>query len=478
MATDTDDLTIGYVGGGSRGWARTMMNDLAQQSTLHGEVRLYDVDHESAQQNADIGALIQSQDGAESEWTYTAVESLGEALSGADVVVLSTQDPPAETMAKDLEIPQEYGVYQTVGDTVGPGGAFRAMRAIPQYREIAAGVREHCPDAWVLNYTNPMTLCTRTLYAEYPDINAMGLCHEVYHAKDYIAGLAEEHFDVEGLDRHDISVNVKGVNHFTWIDAATWDGRDLWPVLEAERDSRRPFPNYEPGDMAEEGFYVDNNEIAHHLFDTFGLFPVAGDRHLAEFVPWYLDIDRPEDVHQWGVRLTPSEHRIESWPEGNAERQALLSGEESFAFEESGEELVDVLRALTGETAMTLNLNLPNEGQVANLPDDAVVETNARITQDEVRPIAAGELPGQVGTLVGRHVSNQETLLEAGMTGDLDLAFQAFVNDPLVSIPATDARAMFTDLVEAERSYLEDHWDLADATVLSNRTGTIPARAD
>jgi alpha-galactosidase len=452
------DLTIGYVGGGSRGWARSLMTDLALTPDLGGEVRLYDIDHEAAQRNAELGARVDAHSDAESDWSYVAVDSMDAALDGADVVVCSTQDDPDETMAYDLDLPAEYGIHQTVGDTVGPGGCLRAMRAIPQYREVAATVREQCPDAWVLNFTNPMTVCTRTLYEEYPAINAMGICHEVYGTQHDLASLAAERWGVDA-DSDEVSVDVSGVNHFTWLTGARWNGRDLFELLEAELESRKPLPNGTVGDLDDASYFVDGNQIAFDLYDRFGAFPAAGDRHLAEFVPWYLDVDDPREVQRWGIRVTPSEYRTGAWPDGDRRREELLAGEEELDLSRSGEEAVDIVRALVGLAPLKTNLNLPNRGQAPDLPEGAVVETNVLLTAGEATPLVAGRLPDQVRRMVETHVENQETLVAAGFAGDVDVAYRAFLNDPLVGIGPERARSLFADLVAAERPYLEA-WDL------------------
>jgi alpha-galactosidase/6-phospho-beta-glucosidase family protein len=463
-----ESVVIGFVGGGSRDWAKKLMHLLALTTEFSGTVRLYDLDYESAKTNAELGRRVQAQDEAVGDWTYEAVETLEAALTDADFVVCSTQDPPAETFAKDLDIPQEYGIYQTVGDTVGPGGTFRALRSIPQYREVAAVVREHCPDAWVFNFTNPMTVCTRTLHEEYPDINAIGICHEVYHVQEWLAELAEKHLDVADTDYDDVDVTVKGVNHFTWIDEATLYGHDLFDAVDAELASRDP-PAYGRGDgeIEDQSVYATNHEVTLDLYRRYGILPAAGDRHLVEFVPWYLDpVEAPEDVHRWGIKLTPSEHRVESWPEAMAEREAILDGEQEVEISDPGEEMVDLMKALLGQGAVKTNVNVPNQGQVANLPEGAVVETNALLTRDSVTPLSSGALPDPVATLVERHVRNQETLVEAGFAGDLDLAFRAFRNEPLVTVDPVDAESLFADLVEAERSYL-DAYDIEGADVLN-----------
>jgi alpha-galactosidase len=463
----TDVVKIGYIGGGSRGWAYTLINDLAQCTEISGEVALYDLDYESAQRNADFGNWVQEQDGAVGDWTYTAVEERSDALEDADFVILSTQDPPAETMAHEIDIPAEYGVYQSVGDTVGPGGVVRAMRTIPVYRDIGNAIEEHCPDAWVLNYTNPMTVCVRALYEAYPEINAFGCCHEVFHTQEHFAKLVERYMDEPQPPRSEIDVNVKGINHFTWIDDATWNGHDLYPLLERHLEAEIRDRSFEPGDLDEESFFIDNELVAYELFERFGTFPAAGDRHLAEFVPWFLSVDDPAEIQRWGIRLTPSEYRVERQEDALDKFYDPMEGEEEFEFFDSGEEGVEMMLALLGDERLRTNVNIPNEGQAPDLPEGAVVETNALFTQDDVTPMTAGELSPQIRNAVLTHVRNQETLIEAAFEGDVDLAFQAFLNDPLVSVPMADAREMFGELVETVEPYLREHWHLDDAAVLS-----------
>ncbi len=449
------ELKIGYVGGGSQGWAHTLINDLGQCPDLGGEVALYDVDHAAAARNAEFGNRVMDRDDAVGNWRFEAYREMDAALSGVDFVICSIQDPPEETFKHDLDVPREYGLYQTVGDTVGPGGTIRALRAIPQYREIAATVRRECPDAWVINYTNPMTVCTRALYEAYPEINAIGLCHEVHPFQDLFAEIAERHVAAGDVGREEIDITVKGINHFTWIDSAYWRDHDLYQYLDAELERRRPLPGYEPGDMADESYWVNNFQIAFDLYDRFGVLGAAGDRHLAEFVPWYLAIDEPEEIQRWGIRLTPSSARVGE--EGPDKMEQYLAGDEEFEFDDSWEEAVEIMRALVGIEPFKTHLNHPNEGQIPDLPTGAVVETNALLTGKGVTPLCAGGLSPQIRSMVERHVTNQETLIEAGFEGDLDLAFEAFLNDPLVTIPREDARELFAQLVETEREYFTDY---------------------
>lgn len=457
-------VSIGYIGGGSQGWAHTLINDLAQCPDVTGDVALYDVEYELAAMNAELGNQAMDRAAAVGDWTFEAHDDMGEALDGADFVICSIQDPPEETFAHDIDVPKEYGIYQTVADTVGPGGTFRSLRVIPQYREIAATIRKRCPDAWVINYTNPMTVCTRTLYEEYPGIKAIGLCHEVIGTQQLLAEITETYVEAaEDITADEIDVNVKGINHFTWIDEAYWRDHDVFQYLDAELEARKPLPGFEPGTFEEESYWINNHQIAFDLYETFGLLGAAGDRHLAEFVPWYLDIDDPAEIERWGIRLTPSSARING-DEGPAKMQRYLDGEADFEFRESNEEAVDIMRALLGIEPIKTHVNYPNRGQMPGVTEGAVVETNALVTGDSVTPLIAGELPREVHDMVMTHVNNQETLIEAGFTGDLDLAFRAFLNEPLVTLQRDAARELFADLLECERDYLEAY-DLDSAAV-------------
>ena len=156
-----ENVKIAYIGGGSRGWAWGLMSDLAAADDISGTVYLYDIDHEAAKNNEIIGEKFKNAEGAKSVWKYKAVETIGEALTGADFVVISILPGTFDEMESDVHAPEKYGIYQSVGDSSGPGGIVRAMRTLPMFEEIALAVKEYCPDAWVINYTNPMTLCLR-----------------------------------------------------------------------------------------------------------------------------------------------------------------------------------------------------------------------------------------------------------------------------------------------------------------------------
>lgn len=465
-----DDVKIAYIGGGSRQWARKLIRDLALLPEVSGEVVLYDTMIEGAERNARFGNWVQELDKTVGDWSYRAVEDREEALEGADFVILSTQYDTRETFVHDLRIPKEYGIYGAVSATIGPGGIFRAMRTIPVYRELAHAIREQCPDAWVINYTNPVTFVTRALYEAYPDINAVGLCHEVFHGQEFLAELVEEYYDVDDVSRQEIDVNVKGVNHFTWADEATWNGRDLFELVDHHIEQQGGIRKYTPEDLEDSSGFVDNNQVTLELYDRFGLLPLAGDRHLVEYATWFLQGEMPEDLNRWGVKRTTADYRISRWSEEETnEVERYMEGDEEFTLEKSGEVFPDLLKAFTGVEETKTHVNVPNRGQMPDMPDGAVVETMANASHNDLTPLTAGSLPRQVRTQVITHVHTHETLMEAAFDegGDVDRAFQAFLNDPQVKTLQTEqARNLFAELFQTEEKFLGD-WNTENADVLA-----------
>jgi galacturan 1,4-alpha-galacturonidase len=212
----------------------------------------------------------------------------------------------------------------------------------------------------------------------------------------------------------------------------------------------RPYTKAEV--LAWSSYFACAHQVKFALFQRYGLLGAAGDRHLAEFVPGFLRDE--ETAYRWGFSLTPMSYRYARWAEAPAQTQALLDGTTPFALQHSDEEGVLQMCALLGLGDMMTNCNLPNQGQIANLPLDAVVETNAYFSRDSVRPLVAGPLPSGVLNLVEPHVRNQELLIEAALRRDVDLAFQAVFNDPLTAIPLDKAWEMFRAMLDATRAYL------------------------
>lgn len=461
--TKVKDVQIAYIGGGSRGWAWGLMSDLATEGALSGKVKLYDINYEAAYQNELIGNRLNDRDDVVGKWEYEAVRTLEEALTGADFVIISILPGSFDEMQSDVHLPEKYGVYQSVGDTVGPGGLVRALRTIPIFVDIAEHIKEYSPNAWVINYTNPMTLCTRALYKTFPEIKAIGCCHEVFGTQKLLTLMLEDLQGIENVDRREIDINVLGINHFTWIDKASYKGTDLFPLYTqfVEKYHESGFEG------SEEGHWMNNHfksaeRVKFDLFKRFGLIAAAGDRHLAEFMPntWYLK--NPEKVREWKFGLTPVEWRKKNKQELIEKSKRLASGVEPFELNPTGEEGVDMIKALLGLGELITNVNIPNKGQMNGVPLETVVETNAVISYDNVRPVLAGKLPDAISNLVIRHVHNQEVTLQAALGQDKDLALQAFLQDPLLStLTPEEATELFEEMLSNTREYLNG-WELQE----------------
>ena len=449
------ELKIAYIGGGSKGWAWGLMSDLATSGDMSGDVYLYDIDMKAAKANEIIGNKFDNLKEAVSRWNYHAVETIGEALEGADFVVISILPGTLDEMESDVHTPEKYGIYQSVGDSTGPGGIVRAMRTIPIYEGFARDIEKYCPDAWVINYTNPMTLCIKALYETFPKIKAFGCCHEVFGTQSILAKMLAEMKGIEA-DRREIKVNPIGVNHFTWVTDATYRNIDLYPLYKEFTEKYKEGLERAGDDNWMNNHFKSAEKVKFDLFRKYGIIAAAGDRHLAEFCPgcWYLE--SPERVKEMKFGLTPVSYRKEYLYAKRLEKsEKLLSGEWEVTISNTGEEGVKQMRALLGLGDFVTNVNVPNVGQIPNLPLGAVVETNAVFSADKVTPVCAGEVPKEIYSLIARVVGVQELTAEGIKERDIEKIFLAFANDPLVTCGLADARKLFDEMVENTKKYLE-----------------------
>jgi alpha-galactosidase len=438
-------VKIAYIGGGSRYWARDLMKDLLLTAPFDGEIALHDLDHAAAQRNERIGEVLFARPDARARFKVRAVRRLADCLRGADFVVISIEPGPTEARYADLEIPLRHGVIQPVGDSTGAGGLLRALRAVPVFAEFAQKIMEICPRAWVINYTNPMTLCTRALHAAAPGIRAFGCCHEVFGTQRKLARLAASVHGLEDVGRAEVKVDVSGVNHFTWVTAATCRGVDLMPAARAWAD--------EPGSRADataaarkriraKQYFGAEGLVALDLLHRHGALGAAGDRHLVEFLPGYTN--DLKTLHRWGVVCTPYEHRLEIRRREDQPLETYATGE----LKPTGEEGVVQMAALLGLGDLDTNVNLPNLGQAPDLPAEAVVETNAAFRRSLLTPLVARALPPPAAARVRRVIETQELALRAALGRDLELARQALLIDPAVTLPPDLAAAMWAEMVE------------------------------
>ncbi len=460
-------IKIAYIGGGSKAWARVFMTDLAVAGGLSGEIALYDIDLPAAELNRRIGEVINRSPNTVSKWDYRVYGDISQALDGADFVACSILPGTFDEMESDVHLPEEYGIYQSVGDTVGPGGVLRAMRTVPIYEGFARAIKENCPDAWVINLTNPMTACTKTLYDVFPEIKAFGCCHEVFHAQEFLCCAAEELLGVPRPTRRDMIIDACGINHFTWITSANYQGQDMLKLLPGfiDRFYDRGYceqVGFAPDDFRGGNPFLYGNKVKMDLFRRFGVLAAAGDRHLVEFMnnSWYI-ADR-SDPEKWLYHLTTVDYRKRDRLNKISQSKRIADGGEKIEVKKSDEEVVELIKALLGMIPPKVsNANVVNVGQMPGLPLGSIVETNCVFSVSGVKPIAAKPLPEAVNALVLRNALNIENTYYGIKRRDFREIFEAFVNQPLCSGLSVDkARELFRRMVTATSGYLEEYYDM------------------
>jgi alpha-galactosidase/6-phospho-beta-glucosidase family protein len=300
LGNRVEDLKIAYIGGGSRGWAWGLMSDLSETKELSGTVCLYDIDKQAAYDNEMIGNK------SGDNFKYIVSETIGDALTGADFVIISILPGTFDEMESDVHAPEKYGIYQSVGDTTGPGGIIRALRTIPMYIEFAEAIKCYSPEAWVINYTNPMALCVATLYKVFPAIKAFGCCHEVFGTQNILCTMLKDMGIADGVDRHELVTNTVGINHFTWITKAHYNGIDLMPLYKKLVTASKEGVSQADKNWMNNSF-ESKEKVKFELFERFNAIATAGDRHLAEFCPGNWFLQSPEQVKEWGFGLTSVE---------------------------------------------------------------------------------------------------------------------------------------------------------------------------
>ena len=448
------DVKIAYIGGGSRAWAWILMNDLAKAQKMSGTVYLYDIESEAAKNNEIIGNKFPGE-----EWSYKAVPELKDALEGANFVIISILPGTFDEMESDVHAPEKYGIYQSVGDTSGPGGFIRALRTVPMMREIAANVRQYCPEAFVLNFTNPMAISVGALYREFPEIRAYGCCHEVFGTQALLSHALADIEGIEGVRRQQITTTVVGVNHFTWITKANYHNMDLFKVYDkfVEKYWEK---GYNKGGLGNwmNNFFASDARVRLDLYKNYGYIAAAGDRHLAEFMDFETYL---KDCSTWTFGLTPVSWRKNDLKNRLAKSARLLSGEETWKLHDTGEEAVEQMEALLGLGDFITNVNLPNQGQISNLPMGTVVETNAAFRDGILEPVFAGAVPDSIYPLISRAARENDMAIDAAFSLDLSYAKKCFRKLNLIKALTDDEKdELFDTMIENTKTYLGDYKEI------------------
>ena len=455
---------ITIIGGGSYQWTPKLLVDFVNTPALRdAEIVLHDIDPAPLPKMTELAAHLAAVAGT--RITASGTTDRRRALEGADFVVANISTGGFASMRHDLEIPARFGVRQSVGDTVGPGGVLRSLRNIPVFLEIARDVEDLCPDAWLLNLTNPMTTICRAVTRE-TELKTVGLCHEITITQFLLSLL----LDVSFLD---LTLTVGGVNHLpfvTAVDVAGDDGFDRLRSVVGDGAARagEPLAMAVPDGLdfvkVSEGPDWTKGDILHHwqlkleLFDRFGVLPGAGDRHLAEFFPHFLTEDSGWG-ERWGFGLTSIEDRERDQDAHVAAFDALLRAERVDAMP-SGEMVAPVIQCLLLDRPGHFPLNIPNEGQVADLPLGTTVESICIVDGGGVRGRDAVSLPAGMAECLRHVAAAQELTVDAAVTGDRDTALAAMLLDPLTSRLGYDAIVAMTDeMLSATAAWLPQFAD-------------------
>jgi alpha-galactosidase/6-phospho-beta-glucosidase family protein len=420
-------MQVTIIGGGSFQWAPKLITDLLGTASLGGmHLVLEDIDAAPLEKMEALAHIADEKLG--SKVTISTTTDQHRALAGADFVVVTISTGGFTSMAVDLDVPARHGIWQSVGDSVGPGGISRALRNVPVLAGIGRDMQELCPDAWMLNITNPMTTLTRTVCRE-TRVKTVGLCHEVGgFCMDLAIAFRQPHTAVRPV--------ITGVNHFPVICALDVDGHDGFALLREMVEELGGFEALAPGEGKPEAEPFSKLDFARRhllkltLLDRWGALLGANDRHLAEFVPSVLT-EESGWGKAWGIELTPISRREEHQAAYIAEVDAILAGTEELQTWESGELVAPVIDSLVTGTHRELPLNLPNAGQCPDLPADAVVESICVVDDGGMRGRDAARAPAPFAELLRRHVAVQEVTVEAALSGDRALTYAAFALDPL-----------------------------------------------
>jgi alpha-galactosidase len=422
---------IVLVGAGSVEFTRNLLGDFLSYPELRdAEIVLHDIDGDRLATAERMARWTAGALGA----TPRISGSLDrlEALAGADFVVNTIQVGGARATQLDFDVPARFGLRYTINDTINVGGVLRGLRTIPVVLAIASDMAEACPDALLLNYTNPMGMLVRAV-DEAIGTPTVGLCHSVYWTVHRLA-------EYLGVPVAEVDALSAGVNHLAWILRLEHRGTDLYPALHSFVGS---------------GLVPDDDLVRADLFGRFGFYPTESSEHHAEYNPWFIPKGQVDSFNiPIGEYLSRVAHNLDEY----AETKRMLDAGEPFEIEMSGEYAAVIVQAMTGGAPARIVANVPNDGGrlIPNLAAGACVEVPALVDGLGVHPVAVGPLPPQCAAYTRPAVDCQELTVEAALTEDRDLVYHAVLTDPQVqaALSLDDAWRMTDELIAAEAEWL------------------------
>ena len=426
---------IVLVGAGSVVFTKNLLGDILSSPALRtSEIALHDIDADRLEAAERMARWTAS--ALDAEPTISAHLDRREAIAGADFVINTIQVGGARATQVDFDVPARFGLRYTIADTVGVGGVFRGLRTIPVVLGIARDMEEVCPDAWLLNYTNPLAVLVRAV-SEASSIRVVGLCHSVFWTVDTLARYI-------GLPRDEVSTETAGLNHHAWLLRLEHRGRDLYPDLRA---------------FVEAGRVPDDDLVRADLFRRLGYYPTESSEHHAEYNPWYIGKrdaagDAVERFHiPIGEYLDRVAHNLDEF----AETKRMLDAGEAFEIERSGEYAATIAEAMTTGMPARIVVNAMNGGTlIPNLDADACVEVPGLVDALGVHPVAMGPLPLHLAAYVRCAVDMQGLTVRAALDRDRAAIGHAVMTDPIVQSHLTldDAWRLTEAMIEAESEWL------------------------
>jgi len=382
------------------------------------------------------------------------------ALDGADYVIVVWQVGGIEAYTPDVEIPRKYGVDQCVGDTLGPGGVFRGVRSIPAYLEVCADMKEVCPDALMINYANPMSINTWAVAST--GIKCVGLCHSVQGTSWMLASQL-------GVPYEEVAFKCYGINHQAWFTEFRHKGKDVYPELRRIMNEQFPSPGPEVGlgkpvrDSSAKGDVYYYERVRTEIMRTFGYFHTESSHHGSEYVMWFRKNKEMIESYirdRWDYYQICLHHDFAGQEKRIESVTAPLKG--------SGEYAAKIINSMETDTKRVIYGNVPNYGPpgtlpdapvahlIPNLPQNCVVEVACLVDRNGIQPTVPGPLPTGCAAINRMSINVQELAIQAGLTGDRDLLYQAVAIDPFTGAQLTlpRIRQMVDEMFEAESKWL------------------------
>ena len=431
-------MKITFMGAGSTIFARNVLGDcMCVESLRDAEMALYDIDGQRLQESEAMLQAINTNinAGRAKIKCYLGVENRKEALRGAQFVVNAIQVGGYEpcTMT-DFEIPKKYGLRQTIADTLGIGGIFRALRTIPVLEEFARDMEEVCPDAWFLNYTNPMAMLTGFMQ-RYTGIKTVGLCHSVQCCCDNIMGSVGMTYDDK------VQWKIAGINHMAWLLEISRDGVDLYPEIK-KRDLAQDLPGWDA--------------VRHEIMRTFGYYVTESSEHNAEYMPYWIKSKYPELIERYHIPLDEYPRRCVNQIEEWKKTKASLTENPHLEHTRTHEYGSYIMEAMVENKPYKIGGNVINTGLITNLPAKACVEVPCLVDASGIAPVVIGDLPEQCAALNRTNINPQLMTIEAAVTKKKEAVYQAAMLDPhtAAELSLDDIRSMCDDLFEAHKDWL------------------------